>query len=419
MELSQKAKSFKLLAPAGDWECLVAAIEAGADCIYLGITNFNMRSTGAKNFAIKDLTKISKYCKEKNVETYLTVNTVLYNSDLKKMKSIIDAAKKAGFTGIIVSDFAAIEYAKKIKMPICISTQLSVSNIESVKFFSKYSNRIILARELSLEQIAEIIKKITEKNITGPKGKKVEIEIFGHGALCVAVSGRCNMSLYCYNSSANKGECTQVCRRAYKVEDLETGHQLKIDGNYIMSPKDLCTIGMLDRIIDAGVAVLKIEGRGRSPEYVETVVKNYKKAIKAIENKNYNQKLIKQLNEELKTVFNRGLGSGLYMGRSYDEWAHGPGNQATKKREFVGKILHYFSQKQVALIEITAGLEILEGQECIITGNKTGIVRFKLGNMIVKNKKRKKIQQGEQFTIKIPQKSRKNDKVFVMVNKKN
>ena len=264
MNLKEKAKIFKLLAPAGDWECLQTAIKANSDCVYLGIANFNMRSTGAKNFQLEDLPKIAKLCKKHDVETYLTVNTVMYNSDLAVMKKIIKAAKDSGFNGVIVSDFAAIQYAKKIAMPMTISTQLSISNIEAVKYFSKYANRIILARELTLEQVKAIIKQIEEEKIKGPNGKLIEIEIFGHGALCVAVSGRCNMSLYCYDKSANKGECTQICRRAYKVTDLETGIELKIDNNYIMSPKDLSTIGFLPEIINSGVKILKIEGRGRA-----------------------------------------------------------------------------------------------------------------------------------------------------------
>jgi U32 family peptidase len=414
MKKTKQRKSLKLLAPAGDWECLQAAIQAKADYVYLGISNFNMRSTGAKNFEISDLPKISKYCKENRVEAYITVNTVLYNSDLKKMREIITSAKENDFNGVIVSDFAAIEYAHEIDMPMSISTQLSISNIESVRFFAKYANRMILARELSLEQVKEIVKQIEEYNITSPDGELVEIEIFGHGALCVAVSGRCNMSLYCYNSSANKGECTQICRRAYKIEDLETGQELKIDNHYVMSPKDLCTIGMLDKIIDSGVKVLKLEGRGRPPEYVDTVVKTYRKAIDAIGNDSYTPKLIEELNRNLKTVFNRGLSTGLYMGRSYDEWAKGPGNQAKTKRAFVGKVLHYFPKKQVALIKITANITLTEGQECLIIGENTGLVRFKLKNIVFEEKEVKKITQNQQFTIKTPIKVRKNDNVFVI-----
>ncbi len=417
MTLSQKAKSFKILAPAGDWESLRAAIAANTDSVYFGISDFNMRSTGAKNFKISDIPKITKLCKEKKVETYVTVNTVMYNSDLKKMKKIIDEAKENKCDGVIVSDFAAIQYAKEINMPMCISTQLSISNIEAVKYFSKYANRIILARELSLEQIKEIITQIKEKEIKGPNGKLLEIEIFGHGALCVAVSGRCNMSLYCYNKSANRGECTQVCRRSYKVTDLETGQELKIDNNYVMSPKDLSTIGLLPEIIDAGVKVLKLEGRGRPPEYVDTVVKTYQKAIKAIDTGNYSPKLVKELNKDLESVFNRGLGTGMYLGRDQKEWANGPGNQAKSKRIFVGKVLHYFNQKKVALIEIQTKVSLKENDKCLITGPTTGLIKFKIKEPVIENKKVSTINQKDKFTVFIGEKVRKNDDLFLVSEK--
>ena len=417
--VKQKAKSFKLLAPAGDWECLRAAINAGADCVYLGVANFNMRSTAAKNFGLKELPEITKFAQRSNVETNITVNTVMYNSNLKTMRKIIDSAKKAGIDNIIVSDFAAIQYAQEINMPITISTQLSISNIESVRYFSKYANRMILARELSLEQIKEIIQQIEREKIKGPNGKLIEIEIFGHGALCVAVSGRCNMSLYCYDKSANKGECTQICRRAYKITDLETGKELKVDNNYIMSPKDLCTIGLLPEIINSGVKILKIEGRGRPPEYVDTVVKTYKKAIKAIIDGKYNTDLVKNLNKKLETVFNRGLSSGLYMGRNFDEWASGEGNQSKTKRTFVGKVLHYFPKKSIALIEVLSKMTLNEGDNCIITGKTTGLVRCKLKNMVIENKTIKRVVQKNKFTIEIKEKVRKNDDVFVINNTKN
>ncbi len=413
-KIKDKARNFKLLAPAGDWACLRTAVNAGADNVYLGIADFNMRSTGAKNFDIADLPKIKNFCKENNVQVYITVNTVMYNSDLEKMKKIIDAAKRYEFDGIIVSDLAAIAYAKKISMPIAISTQLSISNIEAVKFFAKYANRIILARELTLIQIKEIVKQIEKEDIKGPNGKLVEIEIFGHGALCVAVSGRCNMSLYCNNKSANKGECTQICRRAYKITDLDTGKELKIDNNYVMSPKDLSTIGLLPEIIGSGVKVLKIEGRGRSPEYVDTVIKTYKKAIKAIIENRFDEKLIKECNQELGTVFNRGLSTGLYMGRSFDEWANGPGNQSKNTRVFIGKVLHYFPKKAVALIEIQTKLTIKERERCIITGGNTGLVDFPLKQMVINEKVVKRVEQKDQFTVSTPQKVRKNDDVFVI-----
>ncbi len=416
MNLSKKAKSFKILAPAGDWESLRAAISAKADFVYFGISHFNMRSTGAKNFDLNDISKIVKLCKRNNIKTYITVNTVMYDSDISKMKEIINSAKENGCDGVIVSDFAAIQYAQKIKMPMCISTQLSVSNIEAVKYFSKFSDRIILARELNLKQVGDIAKQIEKEKITGPSGELVEIEIFGHGALCVAISGRCNMSLFCYNKSANKGECTQICRRAYKVTDIETGQELKIDNNYIMSPKDLSTIGFLDKIIDSGVKVLKIEGRGRPPEYVDTVVRAYCKGIEAIVEGKYDLELVKKLNKQLEKVFNRGLSTGMYLGRDINEWAQGSGNQATEKRIFVGKVLHYFSEKKVALIEITAKVSLKSNDKCLITGNTTGLVKFKIKNPIIKNKKVDLIEQKDQFTIEIKEKVRKNDSFFLLSN---
>ncbi len=416
MKLSQKAKNLKILAPAGDWECLRTAINAKADSVYFGIANFNMRSTGAKNFKLEDLPRIAKLCQKNNIETYLTINTIVYDNDLQKMKKIIKSAKENNCTGVIVSDFAAIAYAKTIKMPVCISTQMSISNIEAVRFFAKYSHRIILARELTLKQVASIVKKIKEENITGPNGKLVEIEIFGHGALCVAVSGRCNMSLYCYDSSANRGECTQVCRRSYKVTDVETGHELKIDNNYIMSPKDLCTLGLLPEIIDSGVQVLKLEGRGRSPEYVDIVVRVYKEAIEAIVDERFDENLKKRLYKKLESVFNRGLSTGLYRGRTFDEWAQGPGNQATEKREYVGKVLHYFPQKKVALIKVETKINLKEGVDCFIIGCNTGLIRFKLKNMIIDEKKVVNVKQKEEFTIQIKQRVRKNDQFYI--NKK-
>jgi U32 family peptidase len=412
--LKEKAKLMKILAPAGDWESLRAAVEAGADSVYFGIQNFNMRSTGAKNFSITDLKEIVDYCTQKNVETYVTVNTVMYDSDLSKMRDVIEKAKDSGCNGVIVSDFSAINYANKIIIPVCISTQVSVSNIEAVKFFAKYAKRIILARELNLEQIKKITEAIEKEKIRGVDGNLIEIEIFAHGALCVAVSGRCSMSLYCYDSSANKGECTQVCRRKYKVTDFETNQELIIDNNYIMSPKDLCTVGLLPEIVDSGVKVLKLEGRGRPPEYVDMVVRCYKEALKHIAEGSYSQKIVKNLNKKLETVFNRGLNTGMYMGRKVDEWAKGAGNQASFKRVFLGNVLHFFPKKRIALIKILGNVNIKEGEECIIIGKNTGIVKFKLENIHVDEKVVKNVGKNTEFSIKTPKIVRKNDEVYIL-----
>jgi len=415
--IKEKAKKIKILAPAGDWESLRVAKQAGADYVYLGIEDLNMRSSGAKNFPLEDMSKIARFCKQRSIKAYITLNTIMYNSDLDKMREIIDEIKKYSLGGIIASDMAVIQYAKEKKVPVCISTQQSISNIEAVKFFSNYSNRIVLARELTLKQIKEICNQIEEEQIVGKDGKKLEVELFAHGALCVAVSGRCHMSLFCYDSSANRGKCTQICRRKYKVTDVETGQELVIDNDYVMSPKDLCTIGMLPEIIDVGVDVLKIEGRARTPEYVDTVVRTYKKAINAIIEDRYTKEFVEGLKTDLQKVFNRGFGTGMYLGRKMDEWTEHPGNQAKKERVYVGKVLHFFTEKKVALIRVLADVSITESQECIILGPKTGMLRFKAKNMIVNNKRVKKVLQGDDFTIELSKRVRKNDQVYILKEK--
>lgn len=411
--LKQKAKDFKILAPAGNWESLRAAVEAGADSVYLGISDFNMRATASRNFQMEDLSEISQYCKENDVEVCVTVNTIMYNSDLEKMQSVMKAVKSSGCNAVIVADIAALMYANEIGIPAYISTQMSISNIESIRFFSKYSDRIILARELSLEQVKEIVEQIKEFDIKGPSGRLVEIEIFGHGALCVAVSGRCSMSLFCYNTSANKGKCTQICRRSYIVKDKETGQELEIDNNYVMSPKDLCTIGMLDKIIDSGVKILKIEGRGRPPEYVDTVIRSYKEAVQSIIDGTYTSEKISRWNEDLKTVFNRGLGVGMYMGRRWDEWANGSDNQARKEKILIGRVLNYYPRIGVVYIKVEGDYSIKEGDEYIITGSRTGILRGVFKDMVLDKKDMPKVSQGEEFTMKIEGTAHHNDSVFV------
>jgi putative protease len=412
-ELIQKAKTFKILAPAGNWASLRTAVKAGADSVYFGIADFNMRATASKNFQMSDLPEIAKYCGKKNIETCVTVNTIMYNSDLDTMRKVIDAVKESGCSAVIVADVAALTYANKVGIPAYISTQVSVSNIEGIKFYGQYSDRIILARELSIEQVKEIVEQIKEQNITGPSGNLIEIEIFGHGALCVAVSGRCAMSLHCYNSSANKGKCTQVCRRKFKVTDLDTGKELVVDNNYVMSPKDLSTIGMLPEIIDSGAIILKLEGRGRPPEYVDTVVKCYKEAIQSIADGTYSEEKVKEWNERLGTVFNRGMGNGMYMGRSWDEWANGSGNQASKEKTLIGRVIHYFPKAEVAYIKVEGNVEVTEGEEYLITGEKTGLVRGEFKNMILDEKSFKTVKQGDEFTIKVGEPVRKGDSVFV------
>lgn len=411
--LKEKVKNFKLLAPAGNWESLRTAVNAGTDSVYFGIGEFNMRASAARNFTFEDLPEIAKYCKKNKVETCITVNTIMYDSDLETMRNVIDTVKTSGCDAVIVADIAALQYANQVGVQAYASTQMSISNIEAVRFFAKFSNRLILARELTIEQVKEIVDQIETEKITGPNGKLVEIEIFGHGALCVAVSGRCAMSLYCYNSSANKGKCTQICRRKFKVTDEETGQELKVDNNYVLSPKDLSTIGALPEIIDAGVTILKIEGRGRPSEYVDTVIRTYREAINAIVSGKYSQEKVAEWNKKLGTVFNRGLSLGMYMGRHWDEWANGSGNQATMEKLSVGVVEHYYPKEKVALIKVLDKITVKEGEECLITGPKTALVRATFFAMQLDEKKLKTITQGDSFTMKVPKPVRSKDRVYV------
>jgi putative protease len=408
-----KTDHIKLLAPAGSFDTLRAAINAGADEVFFGITNFNMRATAAANFKNEDLPEVVKICKEHNVKTNLTVNTVMYNEDLNTMKNVIDKAVTAGVDSIIASDLATIMYAQNKNIEVHISTQVSISNIEAVKFFAKFSDRIVLARELSIEQVAEICSEIKKQNIKGPKGELVEIEVFAHGALCVAVSGRCAMSLYCYNSSANKGQCTQMCRRRYKVTDIDSGKELIVDNNYIMSSADLCTIGMLDYLVASGVTVLKFEGRGRGAEYVDTVIKTYKEALKAIQEDSYTQEKIDLWNKELGTVFNRGFTENFYMGRKVSEWSGIHGNKATKEKFQVGLVEHYYPKAEIAQVIIKTPDEIKNNEEYLIIGPVTGIVRGKLENMLLDDKNVNSAHKGDVITFKVNGKVRENDKFFV------
>lgn len=393
----------ELLAPAGNWESLMAAINAGADAVYLGIGELNMRASATSNFQIKDLKNISDVCHKNNIKVYITLNTVVYDREVEEIRNIINEIKKQKIDGIIASDMAVIRYANALNVPVHISTQMSVSNIESVKFFAKYADRMVLARELDLEQVKKIVDEIENQNICGPNKKCVEIEVFAHGAMCVGISGRCQMSLYHYNLSANRGKCVQMCRRKYRVIDMETQKELELDNNFIMSRSDLCTLGMLPKLIASGVSVLKIEGRGRGPEYVDMVVKTYRKALNAIENKKYNQKFIDKSLKNLKTVFNRGFSTGFYMGRNQEEWAKSENNKATDLKQLIGQIVHFYPKAGV--IEILKNDQVKAGEKFIITGPTTGIVRGKFEKIIV---------DGDKMTFKIDKKVRVNDKLFLI-----
>jgi U32 family peptidase len=408
----------EIMAPAGSYESLMAAINAGANSVYFGIEQLNMRARAANNFTTEDLKKIVKICKEHNVKTYLTLNTIMYDHDLTLMKKICNIAKEENVTAVIASDIAAMQYAKSIGLEVHISTQANVSNFETVKFYALFADVIVLARELTLKQIDSICKKIKEENIKGPSEKLIEIEIFVHGALCVAISGKCYMSLATYNASANRGACLQNCRRAYKVIDEETGDELKIENKYIMSPKDLCTIPFLDKILATGVKVLKIEGRGKAPEYVHTTVQCYREAADAFLDNTYTEEKIDAWMKRLESVYNRGFWKGgYYLGKEIDMWSGGPGSQATKEKQFIGTTLNYYPKANVGFFQLETG-KINVGDAILITGPTTGVVEETVKSIFIDEKEVKEAKKGDEITIPIKTKIRKNDKLFVVHEKK-
>lgn len=393
-----------ILAPVGSFETLAAAVNAGADEIYFGTKELNMRSAGANNFEITELKKISKICREKNIKTWVTVNTVVYDEEIELVKRILKEIKAAKINGIIAADLAVIKEANSLGIEVCASTQMSVSNLEVVKILSKWVDRIVLARELTLEQIKKIVDGIKKEKIVGPGGKLIEIEVFGHGAMCVAVSGRCYMSLYTSNLSANRGQCVQMCRRKYEVKDLDSGKEMVLDNNLVMSRSDLCTIGLLEKLVETGIKTIKLEGRARSADYVDKVVKTYKKALGLIEKKNYGDKEKKGLLKDLKTVFNRGFSTGFFMGRSTEEWAVGENNLATETKILLGTIAHFYSKIKVAEVDL-GKLRVKNGNEYMIIGPKTGVLRGKFFNT--------KMDENI-LTFQVGQRVRKNDKLFVV-----
>lgn len=411
-------KQIEIMSPAGSFAALNTAIKAGANSVYFGIEQLNMRARAANNFKITDLPEIVRICKEKNVKTYLTVNTILYDHDISLMKKICDAAKEAGITAVIACDIAALQYAHSIGLEIHISTQQNVSNIEAVKFFAAFADVVVLARELTLNQIKKIVKQIKDENITGPKGELVQIEIFAHGALCVAISGKCYMSLATDNASANRGACAQNCRRAYRVIDEETGTELVIDNKYVMSPKDLCTIGFLDQILEAGVSVLKLEGRGRSADYVHTVTKCYREAADAVNNGTYTQEKVAEWIKELESVYNRGLWhGGYYLGKQLGEWSGEYGSHATKQNEQIGRATNFFKKTNIGEFILESG-EIKIGDELLITGDTTGVMKLKLESLMVDEKKVETAKKGDIITLPVIDRIRPNDKLFVVRDRK-
>lgn len=406
------------MAPAGSFESLAAAVRAGADSVYFGVGKLNMRSRATVNFQISDLPKIVRLCKKANVKSYLTLNIVAYDEELIYVKEICDAAKAAGVNAIIASDIAVISYAESIGLPIHISVQANVSNIQTVRFFAKFADVIVLARELTLLQIEKIINSIKEESITGPGGELVRIEIFAHGALCVSVSGKCYMSLATYNSSANRGACFQNCRRRYRVTDEETGEELLIDNKYVMSPKDICTIEFLDRILESGVEILKLEGRGRSADYVQTVTEVYRQAVDAWLAGEYSADKITEWYERLESVFNRGFWrGGYYLGEPLGEWCGTGGSQAKLHKVQLGRVNKYFNKIKVAELSIESE-DLAVGQKLLATGPTTGAARFDVSEIRLAGEKFYSVPKGSVVSVPCPHKVRKNDIIFLLTKRR-
>ena len=405
-------KDFEIMAPVGSWESLTAAWQGGADAIYFGIEGLNMRSKSSVNFTLDDLRTIAAWCHEHGMKSYLTVNTVVYDSDIDYMHKIVDAARDAEISAIIASDMATILYARSIGVEVHISTQVNVGNSEAVKFYAQYADVMVMARELNLDQVKNIHNRIVSDDLRGPHGELVRIEMFCHGALCMAISGKCYLSLHETNSSANRGACRQICRRSYIVTDRDTGDELAIDNKYIMSPKDLKTIHLMNKMIDAGVRVFKIEGRARGPEYVRTVVSCYNEAINSIIDGTYSDEKITDWNERLSRVFNRGFWNGYYLGQRLGEWTSKYGSSATRVKQYAAKGIRYFTKLGVAEFLMEAG-ELHVGDEVIVTGPTTGAVPVKVEEIRVDLKPVEKTVKGEHFSIKVGEKVHPSDKLFV------
>ena len=414
--MQRQRTDIDLMAPVGSYESLMAAIQAGSNSIYFGIEQLNMRARSSNNFTFDDLRNIVEICDQHNVKTYLTVNTIIYDEEMEKMHKVVDAAAENHVTAIIASDLAVMQYAFKKGVEVHASTQLNISNIEAVEFFSQFCDVMVTARELNLDQVKYITEQIRQRDIRGPKGELVKIEIFCHGALCMAVSGKCYLSLHEYNFSANRGACLQACRRSYKVTELESGDELEIDNKYIMSPKDLCTIGFINKIIDAGVSVLKIEGRARSCEYVKTVVECYNQALNACFDGTYDEEKIAEWKKRLETVFNRGFWNGYYLGQRLGEWSNVYGSKATKTKVYVGKVTNFFNKMNVAEIKFEAAEELACGDEILITGTTTGAVQQIVDEIREDLKPVEKVTQGSLFSIKTNEMVRRGDKLYKIVD---
>ncbi len=409
-----KEDKIELMAPAGNFDSLQAALDNGADSIYFGVEQLNMRARATINFTLNDLPEISSRCGEKGVRTYLTLNTIIYDHDLSIVKTLLNKAKEAGISAVIAMDQAVIAMARQIGMEVHISTQVNITNIETLKFYAMFADTIVLSRELSLRQVKKITDQIKKEEVKGPNGKLVEVEIFGHGALCMAVSGKCYMSLHNHNSSANRGACKQDCRKKYTVIDQETGVEMEIDNEYIMSPKDLCTIDILDQVADAGIKVLKIEGRGRAPEYVAKVVRSYREAIDSIAEGSFSKEKVAGWMTELEKVYNRGFWNGYYLGQKLGEWSDGSGSHATQKKVYIGKGMHFFPKAKIGEFKLDA-FDLKTGDTILITGPTTGAREMEVSEMFVNDKKGEIAQKGDSITIPLEFRIRPSDRLYKIV----
>ena len=412
-----KKEDIEIMAPVGSFESLAAAIQAKADSVYFGIEQLNMRAKSSNNFTTEDLKKIVEICNDNNIKSYLTVNTIIYDHDVNIMKQIVNTAKESGISAIIVSDQSVMNYAKSIGLEVHISTQLNVSNIETVKFYANFADVMVLARELSLKQVKHITETIHKEQIKGPSGKLVQIEIFAHGALCMAVSGKCYLSLHEQNSSANRGACLQTCRKAYVVTEKETGFELEIDNEYIMSPKDLSTIDFVDKVLDAGVKVFKIEGRARPAEYVKITVESYRNAVNSVYEKTYTKEKIEEWTKQLSTVFNRGFWDGYYLGRKLGEWSKDYGSKATKQKIFIGKASNYFAKIGIGEFTVQSG-SLKIGDEILISGPTTGVIQSEVKELRFDEKPVDEVTKGQVFSMPVDEKVRRADKLYKVVDVK-
>jgi putative protease len=413
--MKMERKDIEITAPAGSYESLMAAIQGGADSVYFGAGQLNMRSASSINFQPEDIRKIVTICRDNGLKSYLTLNVVIYDNEKEQMKRIIDTAKESGISAIIASDISAIGYAFSQGIEVHLSTQLNISNADALRFYAQYGDVAVLARELNLDQVRKIYETIQAENIRGPKGELIKIEMFAHGALCMAVSGKCYLSLHENNKSANRGTCYQTCRKSYIVTEKESGYELEIDNEFIMSPKDLCTIGFIDKLADAGVRVLKIEGRARSPEYVKTVSACYDEAVGAVANGSYTPEKITEWQKRLSAVFNRGFWDGYYLGQKLGEWNTRYGSSATKRKVYLGKVTNYFRKLSVAEIKLENG-ELNKGDSLIITGPTTGVVEYNAKEIRVDLKETDKASKGEYCSVKIDEILRRSDKVYKWVD---